>query len=158
MDNKNTPRRHSNPNIRRILNETPPVEKLKVRTKMELAARIDDLIMANGWGKSSFAEKVSKQPSEITKWLSGTQNFTIDTLVEIAFTLNIPLVDLFEQKQMQNVQHFHLAITLNIAQNQPLNIPIYPLHTVSDANAQTINLGFLQQTVSSKSSKYISSK
>jgi hypothetical protein len=36
-------------------------------------------------------------PSIITKWLSGTHNFTVDTLIELQHALDITLLDLADQ-------------------------------------------------------------
>jgi DNA-binding Xre family transcriptional regulator len=95
MKNNTTARKHSSPLLKELLSETTPVEKLQTSTKMFLASRLGDLIIAKGWDKREFAEKVNKNPSEITKWLSGTQNFTIDTLTEIAIALDMSITDLF---------------------------------------------------------------
>lgn len=75
-------------------------EAEKVEKKMRLAAKIEDAMIAQGHTKISFAEKMSKRPSVITKWLSGTHNFTIDTLFEIEKALHIELVRLVEQKNV----------------------------------------------------------
>ena len=44
--------------------------------------------------QKDLAEKLNKRPSEISKWLSGTYNFTIYTLHNIAKTLNVEVIDL----------------------------------------------------------------
>lgn len=36
---------------------------------------------------------MSRSESEISEWLSGDRNFTIDTLTEISMALNISLID-----------------------------------------------------------------
>ena len=110
--NKKTARKFSSPVISKLLSEITPVEKLQTNTKTTLAARLDDLITARGWGKGEFAEKLDKNPSEITKWLSGTQNFTIDTLAEIAAVLNMPVAELFAPKQIQVINKVQVVITV----------------------------------------------
>lgn len=47
-----------------------------------------------GWilSKIDLAKKFGKSPSEITKWLSGNHNFTVDTLIEIERVLDIKLL------------------------------------------------------------------
>src|SRR5258708_29449384 len=116
MNNDKKPRKYSSPLIHKILGEITPVQKGQTQTKMTLAANLDDLITARGWGKSEFAEKVNKNPSEITKWLSGTQNFTIDTLAEIALALNMPVAELFAPKQIQVVNKLHIVVTVKEVQ------------------------------------------
>ena len=78
-----------------LLDEITPLEMEKVKVKMLLSARIEELIKQKGFSKSKFAEEVNKNNSVITRWLSGTQNLTTDALVEIAFALNLGIKELF---------------------------------------------------------------
>ena len=116
MMNKKTARKYTSPVINQLLGEITPLEKLQTNTKMTLAARLDDLITARGWGKSEFAEKVNKNPSEITKWLSGTQNFTIDTLAEIGVVLNMPVSELFAPKRVHVINRVQVVISVKEVQ------------------------------------------
>lgn len=68
-------RKYNSSKLKELLDEVTPLEMEQTKNKMQLAARIEDLMRAKGWNKSQFAEKVGKHPSEITKWLSGTQNY-----------------------------------------------------------------------------------
>lgn len=95
MNSNNKARKYKSPLIDKLLKEVTPLEMEQAKLKMQLAAKIEDLIKSKSWSKSEFAEKIGKHPSEITKWLSGTQNFTIDILMEIAFAFKIELSDLF---------------------------------------------------------------
>ena len=95
MNSSNKARKYKSPFIDKLLQEATPLEMEQAKLKMQIAAKIEDLIKSKSWSKSEFAEKVGKHPSEVTKWLSGTQNFTIDTLIEIAFVFKIKLSDLF---------------------------------------------------------------
>ena len=88
-------RKYNSSKLQELLDEVSPLEMEQTKTKMKLAARIEDYMRAKGWNKSQFAEKIGKNPSEITKWLSGTQNFTVDVLTEIASTFDIELTALF---------------------------------------------------------------
>jgi len=74
-----------------LLSEITGAEQEKTDKLMHLAARIDDAIKAKGWNKSNFANAMHKHPSEITKWLSGTHNFSVKTLFEIEAVLGISL-------------------------------------------------------------------
>ena len=116
MMNKITARKYTSPIINQLLDEITPVEKLQTNTKMTLAARLDDLITARGWSKSEFAEKVNKNPSEITKWLSGTQNFTIDTLAEIGVVLNMSVPELFAPKRVHVINRAQVVISVKEVQ------------------------------------------
>lgn len=104
MNSNSKPKRHSSPLIKKILEEITPEQKQRVANKMLLAARLDDLMKAKGWGKSQFAEKVKRNPSEITKWLSGSHNFTKETLTDISIALGISLEELYAPKEVQVVK------------------------------------------------------
>ena len=82
-----------------LLREISPEELTRTEKRMLLAARIDEAIKAKGWKKNKFAEVIGKNPSEVTKWLSGTHNFTADTLFDIERVLNIHLLRLENRQE-----------------------------------------------------------
>nr|WP_294993841.1 helix-turn-helix transcriptional regulator [uncultured Sediminibacterium sp.] len=106
--------KHSSKILGDLLAKITPVSQFQTNTRMTVAARIDDLIIARGWGKSELAQKLNKNPSEVTKWLSGTQNFTLDTLSEIAFIMQIPVSELFAPMQIQIVGRMHVTIKVEM--------------------------------------------
>lgn len=65
----------------------------KTACKMRMAARIQDAMEKTGVGKKMLADMMNKRPSEVTKWLSGTHNFTLDTLQEISCNLGVNLLE-----------------------------------------------------------------
>ena len=65
---------------------------------MHIATRIDDGLKAKGWSQRQFAIKMGKRPSEVTKWLSGTHNFTLETLSMIESYLGITLIIIPEEE------------------------------------------------------------
>ena len=95
MNSNNKARKNKSPLIDELLKEATLLEMEQAKLKMQVASKIEDLIKSKSWSKSEFAEKIGKHPSEITKWLSGTQNFTLDILTEIVFVFKIKLSDLF---------------------------------------------------------------
>lgn len=78
--------------IKELMAETSPEELARTEKRMLLAARLDDAIKDRGWRQAEFAKAIGKKPSEISKWLSGTHNFTADTLFDIERVLNIHLL------------------------------------------------------------------
>ena len=118
-------RKYNSLKLQELLDEITPVEMEQTKVKMQLAARIEDLTREKGWNKSQFAEKVGKNPSEITKWFSGTQNFTTDVLSEIASALGIELTALFGKKQVQVV--YRKEIVVRSVVTQPTIIMTTPM-------------------------------
>jgi transcriptional regulator with XRE-family HTH domain len=91
MNNKKT---YSSQVIDDLLREITPEELSRTEKRMLLAVRIDEAIKLKGWKKHEFAKAIGKKPSEISKWLSGTHNFTTDTLFGIERILDIHLLKL----------------------------------------------------------------
>ena len=82
-----------------ILEEISPVEMKKIEQRMLNAEKIRKAMDAKGWNNTKLLEALNmKSPSIITKWLSGTHNFTQDTLVEIGEVLEINFFETIEQK------------------------------------------------------------
>jgi transcriptional regulator with XRE-family HTH domain len=111
MKKTNKPRQRSSPLIREILDNTAPVELEKSRMRMRIAARIDDILQARGMTKIELARAMGKQPSEVTKWLSGTHNYTVDTLTEIAFQLGVTIEDLCRKSPPASTVH-HIRVVM----------------------------------------------
>ena len=80
--------------IEELLSEITPKQQKNTDRKMMLAARIVDAMRCKGLKKGELAKALNKRPSEITKWLSGTHNFTSETLWQIEDILGIELVNL----------------------------------------------------------------
>ncbi len=83
----------SDPIVEELLDNVPEELKQQVERRMMLAAKIIDSIEAKGWNNLRFAHEMDKHQSEISKWLSGTHNFTVETLVSIELKLGIQLID-----------------------------------------------------------------
>ena len=125
MNKTTKARKYTSSTLQELLDEVTPLEMEQTKVKMQLAARIDDFMRAKGWNKSQFAVKVGKNPSEITKWFSGTQNFTIDVLTEIASALGVELTALFGKNQVQVI--YRKEIVVKSIATQPTIIMTTPM-------------------------------
>jgi transcriptional regulator with XRE-family HTH domain len=93
-----------------LLSEITPEEQEKTNKRMILAAKIDKARLKKGWSKKELADRMGKRPSEITKWLSGTHNFTTDTLFDLEYKLESRFFNMGE-KPKEQVIHFHLSLS-----------------------------------------------
>jgi len=90
--------------IDKIYLSISPLEEKKVEIKMLLAAKIEDAIKAKRWKNKDLLEALGKKnASIITKWLSGTHNFTLDTLVQLEEALEIELINVNEKKENNQI-------------------------------------------------------
>jgi len=91
--------------IDEISSSISPLEEKKVEKKMLIAAKIEDAIKAKNWKNRDLLEALGKKyPSIITIWLSGTHNFTIDTLIELEEVLGIELINTKEKIKTKTIQ------------------------------------------------------
>ena len=64
----------------------------RTRDRMLLACRITDTLRKKRITQKRFAQMLGKRESEVSEWLSGNRNFTIDTLSDISDCLGITLI------------------------------------------------------------------
>lgn len=95
------PRNYKSTLLTELIESTSPEELEKTESKMRLAIKIADAIREQGYSKTEFARKIKKNNSEISKWLSGTHNFTHDTLILLEQELNINLINSEPTKDYQ---------------------------------------------------------
>ncbi len=75
------------PIISRILSEVTPEEKQFVRLYAQIVLRIQYLMDKKGWTQKDLARKLGKAPPEISKWLRGDHNFTVQTIIKLQVEL-----------------------------------------------------------------------
>jgi ribosome-binding protein aMBF1 (putative translation factor) len=75
-----------------LLSEIDPLEKSKVDVKMGVAARIATAMEEKGCSKRDLQKAMRASRSQVTRWLSGTENFTLDLLVQLEALLEIKLL------------------------------------------------------------------
>jgi ribosome-binding protein aMBF1 (putative translation factor) len=111
---------YNSPFVEIILDDISQQEYKKVEKRMLLAARIDDAIKAKGWKKGDFAKMMKKNPSEISKWLSGTHNFTSDTLFDIEEALGVELINMNKSQKNEVVTYF-----IHVTSKATLPLPVF---------------------------------
>lgn len=73
-----------------FLEELSKISKEELRTSdisFGVATRILEILERRGWSQADFAKAMGKREPEISKWLSGQHNFTIQTIAKIEIVL-----------------------------------------------------------------------
>ena len=65
-----------------------PETRESVSLSFRIVDRIHDIQEEKGLNQKDLAIKLGKSEAEISKWMRGTHNFTIDTLVSIEDALD----------------------------------------------------------------------
>jgi len=74
-------RKKVNPEIRQMVNRS-----------FEIVDRIHEILAAKGMKQKDLAELLGKKEAEISKWMRGTHNFTLDTIASIEDALKAPIL------------------------------------------------------------------
>lgn len=88
----NKPRQYDSPTLKRIAERIPKELSEQNDRRMGLAVKIAEALRSRGLTNQEFAFMMGKKPSEVTRWLSGTHNFTTETLWQMERVLRIQLL------------------------------------------------------------------
>ena len=80
--------RRNNALSKDIMVSTEPINVRRIETRVLVAKMLHDYLSIRGITQQELASKMGKLPSEVSKWLSGNHNFTIDTLSDIGYYLD----------------------------------------------------------------------
>ena len=106
--------------LNRLFSEITPEEQAKTDAKMLLAVKIADAMKTKNWNNKRLMKEMGKtNQSEITRWLSGTQNFTVETLVDLERVLDIKLLQLQDNKPtIKTIHQYKIDILVPFTRNE----------------------------------------
>jgi len=81
-------RKHVDPEIREA-----------VDLSFQIVDRIHEILTEKGLKQKDLAMLLGKKEAEISKWMRGTHNFTIDTLVTIERALQAPILQVIHHEE-----------------------------------------------------------
>lgn len=82
-------RKHVNPEIRK-----------SVDLSFQIVDRIHEILTEKGLKQKDLAAMLGKKEAEISKWMRGTHNFTIETLSSIENALGEPILEVCHEEAM----------------------------------------------------------
>ena len=133
-----TTRRKPSASLTRIMNNIDEDKLRRTRDRMLVANRIADALKAKGISQKKFSEMTGRSESEISEWLSGDRNFTIDTLSDIKKYLGI---DLLNTSSMRTSPVSKDASRMKVAKKRT---PV--VYDMSDILIATVSNGWLSTT------------
>jgi transcriptional regulator with XRE-family HTH domain len=102
---------------------------------------IEDASASNGIRRKDIAEKLSVNPSQVSRWLSGPANWEQDTISDLLFAIDAELefrIVPFSELERKKSNHFH-------PRGEPPEIILAP--TTTNTSTASISLyGALQPT------------
>lgn len=114
--------------------------KLFVDKSFEIVDQISGLLKERGLTQKDLAKILGKEDSEISKWMSGTHNFTLKTIAKLEIALRSPLVCCTKQ----SVREYNIFITntnipfiMNGAVDYTLQTPVLVMSELYIAGSAT---------------------
>ena len=86
------------PMLKEELEKVPPVTRKEVGFSFDIAKRIRDVLEKKHWSQVDLAKATGKKTPVITKWMSGTHNFTMRTIAEIEVALGEEIISVKKSK------------------------------------------------------------
>lgn len=72
--------------------------KKSVDLSFLIVDRIHNVLQTRGLRQKDLAYMLNKKESEVSKWMRGTHNFTIDTIIQIEEALGEPILQVVPSK------------------------------------------------------------
>ena len=83
-----------------------PLVRKNVDLSFQIVDRIHEILQAKGLKQKDLALLLGKKEAEISKWMRGTHNFTIDTIVSIEQALGAPILQVVTQEEKAHAYEF----------------------------------------------------
>ena len=80
--------------FRQCLSTIPEEQKAEFELSFGIAERISEVLKTKNITQKDFANQLHKKESEISKWLTGRHNFTMQTIAKIETALGCKLINI----------------------------------------------------------------
>ena len=98
--------------------ETKEDSKIFAKKYADIILRINFLLKEKGYTQKHLAEKLDKNPSEISKWLNGDHNFTLRSIAKLEAELGDVIIYIPETKIVKKQENTEKQ--KSIRQKEPL--------------------------------------
>lgn len=85
-----------------IRQKTPAYIKREINLSFYIVDRISEILESKGMTQKDLADLLGKKESEISKWMTGTQNFTIRSIAKIESALKVSIFDIDKKEDPEN--------------------------------------------------------
>ena len=93
---------YSDPLFDELYAKIPEDSKRMSAHSFAIAVRIGDALLRKGWSKTDLANAMGKKAAEISKWMSGQHNFTIETIAKIEAVLGEDIISVKKYRKPVN--------------------------------------------------------
>lgn len=79
---------YMDPAFEQALKKVPDQTSRECDLVFEIVKRIHDILVRKGWSQADLARATGKSEAEISRWMSGSHNFTVKSIALIETALN----------------------------------------------------------------------
>lgn len=105
-----------NPRFEERRRSIPKEIDIFVNRSFDIVDRIHEILELKNLSQKDLAELLDKKESEVSKWMTGTHNFTLKTLVKIEDVLGYPIIKVINKEIGKEKQPVLLLIEKKYAQ------------------------------------------
>lgn len=80
--------------VKNMIKNMPEDVKLFSSLYADLIVRINESLKSQNISKKELAERLDKNPSEISKWLNGNHNLTLKSICKLQVELGVKLIEI----------------------------------------------------------------
>jgi len=105
-----------NPRFEERRRSIPKEIDIFVNRSFDIVDRIHEILKLKSLSQKDLADLLDKKESEVSKWMTGTHNFTLKTLVKIEDVLGYPIIKVINKEIGKEKQPVLLLIEKKYAQ------------------------------------------
>ena len=95
--------RYIDPLFVELLNSVPREKRREAELSYGVASRIHEVLLRKGWTQADLARATGKRATIVSRWMSGTHNFTIQTISEIETALGEDILSIKRYRRMSGL-------------------------------------------------------
>lgn len=117
--------------LAKALSEIPADSKIFTNKLADIADRVDALLAQKGWSQKELACAMSKQESEISKWLTTPHNLTLKSIAKLEAALG---AEIMQVTGSPDASKQYVYLTVHAQSNEAIH------HTTNNVVATSVSL------------------
>ncbi|MDD2425306.1 MAG: helix-turn-helix transcriptional regulator [Bacteroidales bacterium] len=112
--------------INRLKEKIKPVNRIFVSKNLAISTQISHILEQKGWSQKDLAKEMHKEPSEVSKLMSGLHNITLMSIANIESALGEDIITtpLEATEKYNKTKYIYLKVSANTNYDNVCTKPI----------------------------------
>jgi transcriptional regulator with XRE-family HTH domain len=99
--------------VERLRNKIKPENRIFIQKNLAISEQLHSVLEQKGWTQKDLARKMGKHESEISKWMTGLHNLTVQSisLMEACLESEIIVTPLEAYKKYKEIRYITLRVS-----------------------------------------------